>query len=129
MEQYQLSRLREYAFFHRCDQCGRDIPSDHANRAKVLAGHSCFCEAIIEGKRQREEALMNEEELQMMMDDDGGDDTWREEQFGTSEDDEGNEATSTRDYDSENGDLIEEENDNGSNHDSGRSSDQDSGDA
>ena len=64
----------------------------------------------------------------MMGDDDGGDGSWREGQFGTSEQDEGNEATSNRGYDSENGDLIEEENDDGSNHDSGRSSDQDGGD-
>ena len=122
MDAYRESRLRKYAFYHRCKECGIEIPSDHANQAKVLAGHSRFCEAMIEGKRLREEAGINEEELQMMMDDDdGGDGSWREEQFATSEHDEGNEATSNRDYDSENGDLIEEENEDGSRQDSGRS--------
>ena len=128
MEQYRESRLREYAFFHRCDQCGIDIPSDYASKVKVLGGHRKYCEATIEGKRQREEAVINDEEFQMTLmdyDDGGGDGSWREEQFATSEHDEGNEATSNRGYDSENGEFIEEENDNGSNHDWGRSNDED----
>ena len=117
-----LQRIKASFFAQSCKECGIEIPSDHANQAKVLAGHSRFCEAMIEGKRLREEAGINEEELQMMMDDDdGGDGSWREEQFATSEHDEGNEATSNRDYDSENGDLIEEENEDGSRQDSGRS--------
>ena len=59
MEQYRESRLRKYAFNHHCDECGIEIPSDYANRAKVLAGHSRFCEGTLEGKRQREEAVIN----------------------------------------------------------------------
>ena len=126
---YRESVARRYAFFHYCDGCGQDIPSDFNNKAKVLGGHRSFCEATIDGKRQREEegAAINDEEFQMMWDDDGGNGLGLE--LATSENDEDEEPALNQGYDSENdGAIEEEENEDGIDHYGGRSSDQDSGD-
>jgi hypothetical protein len=120
MEQLVESQGIKYAFYHSCDECGIQIPSKSANADRVLGGHRKYCQATFEGKRQREEAVIGDEELRMMNDDFGVGGSWcGEEEFATSEHDEGIHIILNRDFDSENGDLIEEENDDGSNHNSG----------
>jgi hypothetical protein len=58
MEQYRESHGRKY------DYCivVMNVGSKFLRRT--------YCQATIDGKRQREEAVIGEEELQMMMDDD-----------------------------------------------------------